>query len=64
MNELPPPKYFAVYAIMWKNTVEPGKPQMKVWRMCIVCWIPKSTDTISEFLLFHCNSGCMNVPQW
>jgi len=30
---------------------------MTVWRICIACWIPKSTDTHSEFLLFHCNSG-------
>jgi len=22
---------------MWKNTVEPGKPQMTIWRMRIAC---------------------------
>jgi hypothetical protein len=24
-----------VYEIMWKNIVEPGRPHMTVWRMCI-----------------------------
>ena len=32
-----------VYEIMWKNSVEQGKPQMTVWHMRIVCWIPKAT---------------------
>jgi len=39
---------------------------MTVWSMCIVCWIPKATNTHSEYvlvkLLFHCNSGFMNAP--
>jgi hypothetical protein len=30
------------YDIMWKNTVEPGRPSMTTWRMRIACWIPKS----------------------
>ena len=40
-----------------------GKPQLKIWR--IACWIPKATDTNSEYviLLFHCNDGCTNAPQ-
>ena len=42
-------KYFlknhAVYEIMWKNTVQQGKPQMTIWGMCIACWIPKATHT-------------------
>jgi len=25
----------SIYEIMWKNIVEPGRPQMKVWRMRI-----------------------------
>jgi hypothetical protein len=33
---------------MWKNTVEPGRPQMTIWHMCIACWIPKATNTQSE----------------
>jgi hypothetical protein len=36
------------YEIMWKNIVEPGRPQMTIWRMHIACWIPKATNTHSE----------------
>jgi hypothetical protein len=39
-----------VYEIMWKNVVERGKPQMRLWRMRIACWIPKATNT---------HSGCI-----
>ena len=35
----------AFYEIMWKNTVEPDRPQMTIWRMRIACWIPKATHT-------------------
>jgi hypothetical protein len=38
----------AVYEIMWKNTVEPGSPQITIWRMSISCWIPKATNTHTE----------------
>jgi len=34
-----------VYEIMWKNIVEPERPQMTVWRMRISRWIPKATHT-------------------
>ena len=30
-----------------ENTVEPGRPQMAIWRMHIACWIPKATNTHS-----------------
>ena len=36
---------------MWKNIVEPGRPQMTIWRMRIACWIPKATDTHSEYVI-------------
>jgi len=46
--------------------VERGGPQMAIWRMRITCWIPKATDTHSEYvtysLFFHCNNGCKNAP--
>jgi hypothetical protein len=29
----------AVYEIMWKNVVQPDRPQMAIWRMRIACWI-------------------------
>jgi hypothetical protein len=33
---------------VWKNIVEPGRPQMTTWRMRIACWIPKATNINSE----------------
>ena len=41
----------AVYEIMWKNILEPGRPQMTMWRMRIVCWIPKVANTHSEYVI-------------
>ena len=35
---------------MWKNIVEPDSPQGTIRRMLIACWIPKATNTISEFV--------------
>jgi hypothetical protein len=40
-----------VYEIMWKNTVEPGKPQMTIWRMRIASWVHKATSTYSEYVI-------------
>jgi len=34
----PPPKYRAVYEIMWENNVEPGTSQMTIRRMRNACW--------------------------
>jgi hypothetical protein len=35
---------------MWKNIVQPDRPQMTIRRMRIACWIPKATNT---------HSGCV-----
>jgi len=43
----------ALYEIMRKNIVEPNRPQMTVWCMCIACWIPKATNTHSEYVIFN-----------
>ena len=62
-----PPENRAVYEITWKNTVQPDRPQMTIWRTRIACWIPKATDVHWGYvilLLFHCNSGCTNAPQY
>ena len=40
----------AVNEIMWKNTVERGRPHMTTWRMRFACRIPKATDTHSQYL--------------
>jgi hypothetical protein len=45
---------------MWKNTVEPERPEVAVWCMHIAGWITKATNTHSEYVYishFHCNSG-------
>ena len=39
------------YATMWKNIVELGRTQMKIWRMRIACWISKARGTHSECVL-------------
>ena len=41
----------AVYEIKWKNIVEPDGPQMKIWRMRIACWAPKTTNTRSGYVI-------------
>ena len=50
-NKFFPPWNPAVYGIMWKNTVERGRLQMTIWRVCFACWIPKATKTHSEYVI-------------
>ena len=55
-----------VYEIMWRNIVEPGRPQITIWRMRIACWITKATNTHPEYVIliaFHRNNGCRNAPK-
>ena len=44
------PEKRAVYE-MWEKYCTPDRPQMTVWRMRIRCWIPKSTNTHSEYVI-------------
>jgi hypothetical protein len=30
---------------MWKNIVEPDRPQKTIWRMRFACWITKAAHT-------------------
>ena len=41
----------SVHEIMWKIIVERGRPQMTMWRMRIACWIPKATNTHSQYVI-------------
>ena len=41
----------AVYELMWKTLIELGRPQMTIWRMRILYWIPKVTNTHSEYVI-------------
>jgi len=36
---------------MWKNIAEWGRPQMTIWRIRIVCWVTKATDTHSKYVI-------------
>jgi hypothetical protein len=36
---------------MWKNIVEPDRPQMTTRRMRIARWVPKATSTHSEYVI-------------
>ena len=49
---------------MWKNIVQPERPQQTIRRMRISRWVPKATDTNSEYVAFYCSSGCTNAPQY
>jgi hypothetical protein len=40
-----------VCEIMWKNIVQPGRPLVEIWRMRISCWIPKASNTHSEYTI-------------
>ena len=40
----------AVYEIVWKNIVEPGTPQTTICSMHIACWIPRATNTHSDYI--------------
>jgi hypothetical protein len=48
---------------MWKNSVEPDRPETKIRRMRITCWLPVTLRIYDNSLLFHCNNGCTNEPQ-
>jgi hypothetical protein len=54
------PENRAVYEIILKNTIDPGKPQMTMWRMRIAFWIPKSTNTHLECVIFI----AFSLQQW
>jgi len=50
----------ADYEIMWKNTAEPDMPQLAIWHMRIECWIPKATNTHSEYV----TATAFPLKQW
>jgi hypothetical protein len=35
---------------MWQNIVEPNTSQMTIWSTRFACWIPKATNTHSEYV--------------
>jgi len=41
----------AVYETIGKKFRKKGRPQMRVWRMNIACWINKATNTHTEYVI-------------
>jgi hypothetical protein len=44
---------------MWKNIIQPVRPQMTIWHMRIACWIHKATNTLRI-----CNISFFSTRQW
>jgi len=40
----------AIYEIMRKKSVQPGRPQTTIWCMHIACWIPTAKGTDSKYV--------------
>jgi len=45
-----------VREIMWKNTVELDRLQMKIWLIRIACWLPNATNTHLGYVII------INIP--
>ena len=41
----------ALYEVEWKNTVEPGRLYVTIWRMRFACWVTKARNTHSEYVI-------------
>jgi len=48
----------AVYAIMWTNFVERGRPQMTIWRMCTACWKTKVSNKHTGYVVLIRRQVC------
>jgi hypothetical protein len=51
---------------MCENTAKPDRPQMTIWLLSIACWIPKATNTLSEYIIltaFPLQHGYAKAPQ-
>jgi len=42
----------AVYGVTWKNFEGPDRPQNKIWPIHSAFWIPKATNTHSQYVIF------------
>ena len=50
----------AIYKIMWNNIVELKRCHITTGHMITACWIPKATDTHSEYVI----RIAIPVQQW
>jgi hypothetical protein len=70
LSEFPPPENRAVNEIMWKNIVDPDRPQMLIWRMRVACWVRKNTETLTRYVIFlalplqHCLHDCASMLRY
>jgi len=53
------PRNLALYEIKWKNVVRPGRPQMTIRQIRILRWVPKATNTKSEYVYYCSSTGKM-----
>ena len=44
-------KIVPFFEVKRKDVVEPDRLQITIWRMCIACWIPKSTNTHADYVI-------------
>jgi hypothetical protein len=59
-NTFFPRKSRRLWENVGKNMLDPGRPQMTIWHMCIECWIPKATNTHSEYVILK----AVPLQQW
>jgi len=45
---------------MWEKLLEADRPQMTIWQMLMACWIPKATNTHSEYVILMASP----LQQW
>jgi hypothetical protein len=55
----PPPPNRAVFEIMRENILEPDRTLITIRCMRIACWIPKATDTHSEYVILFFSTTTM-----
>jgi hypothetical protein len=53
----------SVYEIMWKAIVETDRAQLTLWLTSIIYWVPKATNTLSEYVKTYCFSTATVVPR-
>jgi len=53
------PENRAIYKIMWKNIVDPGRPQVPLWFMCVGCWITKGAHTLRMFYIYRFSTAAV-----
>jgi len=53
-------KILPFYETTWKSVVERSRLQMTIWCMRLACWIPKATNTHSQYVILI----ALPLQQW